>query len=318
MKPALRPYALILLGLVLAPLMTPAQRPPWRPGDLLFPDVWMGAFANPADLALLAGHELWIDDAWVAGRSGNGGGYVGLQAVYRSRPFSIGARLQPRRHYAVYTAFAPQPFGLAFWVEQAQVANTPEGRGRGLRWGLGTGWAGPEGHRAWLWWFLGPQPRHHLVRLGYRVPLGHAWGLIEIDDRFEPEQNDFDLTLSYGIERNVQSLRQRYALVFDPNMTEEGFGFRLTGRFSVTAPLWIERYRLIAGGGVQTRAWWAYRGAHPGLRLSVRSAQFGNLFEAEWGRTVLRFILPELQLGLSGDDLQLGWRVGFQALVRWP
>ncbi|HHO57647.1 MAG TPA: hypothetical protein ENJ85_00570, partial [Oceanithermus profundus] len=79
----LRPYALLLLALVLAPLVAPAQQPLWRTGDLLFPDAWAGASANPAELALLAGHELWIDDARVVGRSGNDGGYVGLQAVYR-------------------------------------------------------------------------------------------------------------------------------------------------------------------------------------------------------------------------------------------
>ncbi|WP_287409377.1 hypothetical protein [Oceanithermus sp.] len=316
----LRPYALLLLALVLAPLVAPAQQPLWRTGDLLFPDAWAGASANPAELALLAGHELWIDDARVVGRSGNDGGYVGLQAVYRSRPFSIGARFQPRRRYAVYAAVAPRPYGLALWVEQGReaVALSQEDPRQGLRWGLGAGWAGPEGHRAWLWWFLGPQPRHHLVRLGYRVPLGDAWGLVEIDDRFEPEQGDFDLTLSYGIERNAGEVRRRYALVFDPGMTDEGFGFHLTGRFSVDAPLWRSNYRLVATGGVQTRAWWRYAGRHRGLRLSVRSARFGNLFEARWGRTVLRFTLPGLDLGLSGDDLRLGWRIGFRALIRWP
>jgi len=294
----------------------------WRPGELLFPDAWAGPTVNPAELAGLRGPELWLDQVQIRGSSAAGGGLVTAGPVYRTRRFSIGARLGWPEHYAFYAAYAPPPFGMALWAGQSPLLDTVEAAGgwasTGVEWGLGLGWAGPQDHRAWLWWFLGPEPGHHRALLGYRLPLGGGWGLIEIRDTFGPRHDGFDLALSYGTERRSGELRQRYVLLFQPNMSRAGFGFQLTGRYELRAPLWNPSHRVLFGGGLSARAWVQHEGERRGLLLGAGPVHLHHTYEVALGNSLLRLDLPALALVLAADEVRMDWRVALQARVRWP
>lgn len=297
----------------------------WRPGELLFPDAWAGPTVNPAELARLEAPELWLQ-TWVRTQEGSTPytTWGHLRAIYRAPGFSVGGGTGLDYYRAeVYGAYAWPPFGMALWARKAHldipVALAAGPPSSGVELGLGAGWAGEGGHRAWLWWLHGPEPGRHRMRVGYRLPLGPAFGLIEIEDDFKAGR--FRLDLAYGYEVRRPSLQQRYRFDLHPEMDANGFGFDLTGAFEVRAPLWRPELRAVVGGGARTRVWIRHRGndTHPaGLRLFFAAARWTHAFETRVGDARLRFELPYLHLGLGANDVRLDWGLRLQARMGLP
>ena len=317
--------ALAILTLLLGTAWADAFWP--ETGKLLFPDAWAGPTVNPAELSLLQEHELLLDGAFrTLGDSRPFTTWGNLRVYYRAPRFSIGAGTGLDYYRAeLYGAYAFEPFGVAFHARRARanegvVWASEENHRYGMELGLGIGWAGPREHRAWLWWFAGPQPQRYRIRMGYRLPLGRAFALIETTDEFKRGGGRFDLSLSYGWEPAGAHLQQRYAFTLNPGMDSSGFGFHLSGNFQVLAPLWRPELRVLVSGGAGTRAWIRYKASRDpaGVQVGLHKLRWRNTLEAEFGNTLMRFDVPYLDLGVFTDDVRLNWGARLEARIRWP